>query len=97
MQRDAWEGRHRRPSQLALVFVATLAGAGCGHGPRAAASPTPSCVRAEIGGRSVCLVAGHRCNPRYEQQYERHHFRCKRNAAGEYRLWQPVKSGTPKP
>jgi hypothetical protein len=58
---------------------------------------TAACVRATIGDRTLCLIAGRPCRPRYERQYERHGFKCKRNAAGEYRLWQPITAGQPRP
>ena len=56
-----------------------------------------ACVQARIGGHVQCLIAGHPCKPRYEKQYERHGFKCKRNTAGQYRLWKPVKPGQPRP
>jgi hypothetical protein len=56
-----------------------------------------ACHKVKIGGHRQCLVAGHPCKPRYERQYERYGFRCRRNAAGQYRLWQPIKQGVPKP
>ncbi len=55
-----------------------------------------ACVPVTIGQRTHCLIAGHPCNPRYEKQYARHGFTCKRNTAGDYRLWQPIEPGTPR-
>jgi hypothetical protein len=59
----------------------------------ASASPashaaTAACVHAKIGATTTCLVAGRPCRPRYEKQYRSHGFRCRRNTAGHYRLWQ---------
>jgi hypothetical protein len=58
---------------------------------------TSACVKAQIGGQSQCLIAGHRCDPRYDKKYERHGFKCRRNTAGKYRLWTPIRPGQPKP
>jgi hypothetical protein len=54
----------------------------------AATTATTACVHAKIGATTTCLVAGRPCRPRYEKQYRSHGFRCRRNTAGHYRLWQ---------
>jgi hypothetical protein len=61
------------------------------------ATTARGCKKVEIGSHRQCLIAGHPCDRRFESQYERHGFRCRRNAAGQYRLWQPIKSTQPKP
>jgi len=52
------------------------------------ATGAAACAKVKIGATSTCLVAGRPCSPRYEKQYRSHGFKCKRNTAGQYRLWQ---------
>ena len=52
-------------------------------------------MRVKIGRRAECLVAGRTCSPRYEKLYQRYGFRCRRNTAGEYRLWKIALHGRP--
>ena len=56
-----------------------------------------ACVKVRIKRHRQCVIAGYPCNPRYENRYERVGFRCKRNTAGQYRFWQPIKPGQSKP
>jgi hypothetical protein len=64
-------------------------------GSTAAATAT-GCARVKIGATTTCLVAGRPCNPSYEKQYRHHGFKCRRNTAGRYRLWQvPIHSLPP--
>lgn len=59
------------------------------------AATVGACVHVKIGSRNVCLIAGRPCQPRYEKQYRRHGFECRRNTAGEYRLWEGPPRGLP--
>jgi hypothetical protein len=61
-----------------------------------AAATASGCARVKIGASATCLVAGRPCHPRYEKQYRHHGFKCRRNTAGQYRLWQvPIRSLPP--
>ena len=72
----------------ALIVAATAFGS---------AARGPGCARVQVGSGRMCLVAGHRCNPRYERTYERHGFRCRKDTMGVDRLWIPVKDGPTHP
>lgn len=81
--------------KLLLPFAAAamlLAAVMLAAAPGAVATPMPAtaaaCITATVGGHTTCLLAGRKCSPRYEQQYQRHGFKCRRNTAGEYRLWR---------
>lgn len=49
----------------------------------AAASDSPvastACTNAQIGGKSVCLKKGKKCNRHYQGQYLRYGFTCTRS------------------
>jgi hypothetical protein len=62
----------------------------------AAAPAQAACVRARIAGSEWCLTAGRPCDPRYERRYEHSGFKCRRNNAGQYRLWQALRPGQPR-
>ncbi|MEA2170027.1 MAG: hypothetical protein QOF76_3327 [Solirubrobacteraceae bacterium] len=68
--------------------IATLIALGSVTAASAApAKPVASaaCVRAQIGGKSVCLAKGKKCNRRYEGQYLRNGFTCTKRG-GSYKL-----------
>jgi hypothetical protein len=52
----------------------------------AAAPVSAACTSAVIGGKRTCLAAGQSCAHKYERQYERKGFTCKRNSRGQWRL-----------
>jgi hypothetical protein len=73
---------------LVVIAVAAAIFAAGASGSPSAPSGQAACARVTIGKRDECLVAGRPCNPRYEKLYQRHGFKCRRNTAGEYRLWK---------
>jgi len=86
----------RRAFTPIVATVAILAAALSPSHAASAAYATAACVHVRIGAATTCLIAGRPCNPRYEKQYRSHGFRCRRNTAGEYRLWQvPLRSLPP--
>lgn len=46
---------------------------------------TTSCVKAQIGGKSVCLAKGQKCNHSYQGQYLRYGFTCTKRG-GKWKL-----------
>jgi hypothetical protein len=76
-------------SIVALFLAATSAA----HA-RPTAHPA-GCAKVRIGDSETCLIAGRPCTPRYEKLYRKHGFKCRRNTAGEYRLWQVPLHGLP--
>ena len=73
---------------LVVVAVAAAILAAGASGSTSVRSGQAACARVTIGKRAECLVAGRPCNPHYEKLYQRHGFKCRRNTAGEYRLWK---------
>jgi hypothetical protein len=73
-----------------IAATAALLVAGSVGSPSAPAAPTAAtaCAHVKIGLTTTCLVAGRPCLRRYEKEYRRHGFQCRRNTAGQYRLWQ---------
>ncbi len=86
----------RKLLTLIAATVAILVAASFGSHSARAADGTVACAHVKIGASSTCLIAGRPCRPRYEKQYRSHGFSCRRNTAGQYRLWQgPVRSLPP--
>jgi hypothetical protein len=82
---------------IAATAALLIAGSvGSSAAPAATTAATPACAHVKIGAATTCLIAGRPCRPRYERQYRRHGFKCRRNTAGQYRLWQvPIVSSPP--
>jgi hypothetical protein len=76
---------------LAVAFAAPAATAAAPAAPTttAAAAAVGKCRHgkiARIGGKRTCLAAGRRCQRRYQRQYKRNGYTCKRRTSGVYRL-----------
>jgi hypothetical protein len=74
---------------LVVAVAAPAASATAPAAPTAVAVAAKSCKKgkvARIAGKRICLTKGKRCQPRYQKQYKRNGYVCKRNSAGEYRL-----------
>jgi hypothetical protein len=79
----------RRAAQLVGLIVAFAAPAANATGLPAASAA--ACTKATIGGKHVCLAAGQSCRTRYQRQYQRHGFSCRRRS-GQYRLVRQAQS-----
>jgi hypothetical protein len=86
----------RKGAVVVALVVAVAAPAATAAGPAsserggsATATVAAKCKKgkiARIAGKRTCLTKGKRCQPRYQKQYKRNGYICKRNSAGEYRL-----------